>query len=177
MLSKVVGVGETGLDYFHCSGDVSWQQERFREHIRVAKASKKPLVVHSRESAEDTLRIMREERADVVGGVMHCFTENWEIAQRAMDLNFHISFSGIVTFKKATQVQMVAKQIPLDRMLIETDAPYLSPVPVRSKPNEPAYVRHVAEYIAMLRNISLETVAEATTQNFYRLFRPRILRS
>jgi TatD DNase family protein len=167
---KVVAIGETGLDYYRLSGDLSWQRERFRRHIRAARDCAKPLVVHTRAAAADTLAIMREERASDAGGVMHCFTETWDVAQAAMDLGFHISFSGIVTFKNATDLKDVARRVPLDRMLIETDSPYLAPVPFRGKTNQPAYVRHVAEEIARLREIPLEEVAAATSANFFRLF-------
>lgn len=166
----VIAIGETGLDYYRCEGDITWQQERFRTHIRAAKALNKPLIIHTREAQKDTIAIMREENAQDPQGVMHCFTETWEMAKQAMDLNFYISFSGIVTFKNAKELQEVAQKVPLDRMLIETDAPYLAPVPYRGKPNEPAYVRHVAEFIAALRGISFEEVAEKTTENFERLF-------
>lgn len=168
---KVVAIGETGLDYFRVEGDTEWQRERFRTHIRAARACAKPLVVHTREAAEDTLRILREEGAREAGGVMHCFTESWDVARGAMDLGFYISFSGIVTFKNAQALKEVARRVPLDRMLVETDSPYLAPVPHRGKTNQPAYVRHVAEEIARLRAIPLEEVASFTTQNFFRLFR------
>lgn len=169
---KIVAIGETGLDYFRQDGDLEWQRTRFRTHIRAACDCGKPLIIHTRDAGEDTLRIMREERADAVGGVMHCFTETLDVARAAMDLGFYISFSGIVTFKNAIQIKEVAKSLPLERMLIETDAPYLAPVPHRGKTNEPAWVKHVAEEIARLRGISLEAVASATTANFFRLFRP-----
>lgn len=168
---KVVAIGETGLDYFRVEGDTEWQRERFRTHIRAARASGKPLVIHTRASAEDTLRLMREEGAAEVGGVMHCFTESWDVARAAMDLGFHISFSGIVTFKNAKDLKEVAKQVPLERMLVETDSPYLAPVPHRGKPNQPAFVKHVAEEIAALRGTTFEEIARATTANFFRLFR------
>ena len=168
---RVVAIGETGLDYFRLKGDLEWQRERFRQHIRAARLCNKPLIIHTREAAEDTLRIMEEEGADTVGGVMHCFTESWEVAQRAMALNFYISFSGIVTFKKATGLKDIATRVPLERMLIETDSPYLAPVPHRGKTNQPAFVKHVAEEIAALRGISLDQVAEATTNNFFKLFK------
>jgi len=168
---KVVAIGETGLDYYRLTGDLEWQRERFRTHIRAAKRSRKPLIVHTRAAAEDTLRIMREERADEIGGVMHCFTETWETAQAALDLGFHISFSGIVTFKNATALKDVARRVPLDRLLVETDSPYLAPVPFRGKVNRPAWVRHVAEEVARLRGNSLEDVARATTANFFKLFK------
>ncbi|KMN36060.1 DNAase [Chromobacterium sp. LK1] len=167
---RVVGIGETGLDYHWCKGDLEWQHQRFRTHIRAAKRVGLPLVIHTRESAEDTIRIMREENAEVCGGVMHCFTETWEVAQAALELGFYISFSGVVTFKNAAQVKDVAQRVPLERMLIETDSPYLAPVPFRGKVNEPAYVRHVAEHIAELRGIELAEVARATSDNFFRLF-------
>ena len=167
---KVLGIGETGLDYFRLKGDLEWQRKRFRTHIRAAKECGKPLIIHTREAAQDTLNIMVEEGADQVGGVMHCFTENLEVARAAIKMNFYISFSGIVTFKKATSIKDVARQVPLDRILIETDAPYLAPVPYRGKLNQPAYVKHVAEEIASLRGISLAEVGFATTNNFRRLF-------
>jgi TatD DNase family protein len=168
---KVIGIGETGLDYFRLTGDLEWQRERFRTHIRAAIACDKPLVIHTRNAAEDTLRIMREEGAERCGGVMHCFTESQEVADQAMELGFYISLSGIVTFKNAQALKEVAKNIPLDRMLVETDSPYLAPMPFRGKTNQPAYVKHVAEHIADLRGISLGEVAEATTRNFFRLFK------
>lgn len=168
---KVVAIGETGLDYFRVEGDTGWQRDRFRTHIRAARASRKPLVIHTRAAAEDTLEIMREEGAAEAGGVMHCFTETWEVAQAAMDLGFHISFSGIVTFKNATALKEVARRVPLERMLVETDSPYLAPVPHRGKTNEPAFVKHVAEEIARLRGTTLEEIAAATTRNFFGLFR------
>jgi TatD DNase family protein len=168
---RVVAIGETGLDYFRLKGDLEWQRERFRQHIRAARECGKPLIIHTRAAAEDTLRIMAEEGADKAGGVMHCFTESWEVAQRAMEMNFHISFSGIVTFKNAVALKDVARKIGLEKMLIETDSPYLAPVPHRGKINQPAFVRHVAEEIAALRGISMEEVAAATTANFFNLFK------
>lgn len=168
---KIVAIGETGLDYFHCKGDVGWQQERFRTHIRAALRADKPLIVHSREAKADTIRILREEGAERIGGVMHCFTEDWEMAQQALALNFYISFSGIVTFKNAQQLRDVAQQMPLDRMLIETDSPYLAPAPHRGKTNQPAYVKHVAECIAGLRSLPPSAVEEATSANFAALFK------
>ena len=168
---KVVAIGETGLDYFRVEGDTEWQRDRFRTHIRAARKTGKPLVIHTRAAAEDTLRLMREEGAGEAGGVMHCFTETWEVAEAAMEQGFHISFSGIVTFKNAVALKDVAKRVPLDRMLVETDSPYLAPVPHRGKSNQPAWVRHVAEEIANLRGIPFEEVAERTTENFFRLFR------
>lgn len=167
---KIIAIGETGLDYFRLTGDLTWQRERFRTHIRAAIASNKPLVIHTRNAAEDTLKIMREENAEKIGGVMHCFTENLEVALQAIDLGFYISFSGIVTFKNALTVKEVAQKIPLEKMLIETDSPYLAPAPYRGKLNQPGYVKHVAEEIAQLRGISVEEVGAATTANFFRLF-------
>ncbi len=169
--SKVIAIGETGLDYYWQKDQPEWQRERFRTHIRAARRCSKPLVVHTRDSAADTLRVLKEEGADAVGGVMHCFTESWDIARLALELGFYLSFSGIVTFKNATIVKDVAQKCPLDRILVETDSPYLAPVPYRGKPNEPAYVRHVAEEIAKLRSISIESVHQATTDNFYTLFK------
>jgi len=169
--AKVVAIGETGLDYYRVEGDTEWQRSRFRTHIRAARRCRKPLVIHTRSSAEDTVKLMREEGADEVGGVMHCFTETWEVAEAAMALGFHISFSGIVTFKNARDLKEVARRVPLERMLVETDSPYLAPVPHRGKPNQPAFVRHVAEEIAALRGIAFGEVAAATTENFFRLFR------
>ena len=169
--SKVVAIGETGLDYYRVEGDTEWQRERFRTHIRAARQTGKPLIIHTREAAADTVRIMREERAAEVGGVMHCFTESGEIARQAMDMNFLISFSGIVTFKNATAIKEVAREVPLENTLIETDSPYLAPIPFRGKTNQPAYVRYVAEEIARLKGISIETVAQATSTNFFQLFK------
>ena len=168
---KVVAIGETGLDYFRLQGDLEWQRERFRQHIQAALKCYKPLIIHTRSAAADTLRIMAEEGADKVGGVMHCFTESWDVAQQAIAMNFYISFSGIVTFKNAQALKEVAKKIPLDRMLIETDSPYLAPVPHRGKLNQPAFVRYVAEEIARLRTTSVEEIAMATTNNFFKLFK------
>jgi TatD DNase family protein len=168
--ARVVAVGETGLDYFRVEGDTEWQRERFRTHIRAARRLGKPLVIHTRNAAEDTLRIMAEEGAGEVGGVMHCFTETLDVARAAMAQEFLISFSGIVTFKNATTLKEVAREVPLDRMLVETDSPYLAPVPHRGKTNQPAFVKHVAEEVARLRGIAYEDVARATTANFFRLF-------
>ena len=168
---KVVAIGETGLDYYRLTGDLEWQRTRFRTHIRAARESSKPLVIHTREAAADTLKLMEEERASEIGGVMHCFTESLDVAQAAMDMNFYISFSGIVTFKNATAIRDVATHVPLERMLIETDSPYLAPVPYRGKTNQPGYVKHVAEEIARVKDVSVEAVGEITTQNFFRLFR------
>ncbi len=166
---NVVAIGETGLDYFRLSGDATQQQQQFRVHIRASKEINKPLIIHSREAAEDTIRILREEQASE--GIMHCFVEDWDVAQQAMELGFYISFSGIVTFKNAKDLQLVAKQIPLERMLIETDSPYLAPVPHRGKTNQPVYVKHVAEFIANLREDSFTTIEQATTENFFQLFK------
>ncbi len=167
---KVIAVGETGLDYFRLKGDLEWQRQRFRNHIRAAKKAGKPVIVHTREAAADTLSIMMEEGAREVGGIMHCFTESMEVAQAAIDMNFYISFSGIVTFRSAASIREVAKNLPLERMLVETDSPYLAPVPYRGKTNQPSFVLHVAEEIARLRGISVDEVKEATTRNFCRLF-------
>ncbi len=171
---KVIGIGETGLDYYWRKDKPEWQRQRFRTHIRAALHCDKPLIVHTRESAADTLAILREERAAAVGGVMHCFTESWEIAQQALDLGFYISLSGIVTFKNAALVKEVAQKCPLDRLLVETDSPYLAPMPYRGKPNQPAYVYYVAQEIAKLRGITPEVVAEATTNNFFTLFKTAV---
>ena len=167
---RVVAIGETGLDYYRIKGDMTWQQERFRRHIQAARSSQKPLIVHTREAASDTLRLMREEGASSVGGVMHCFTESWETAEAALDMGFYISFSGIVTFRNAEALRAVALDVPDDRLLIETDAPYLAPVPYRGKTNEPAYVRHVAETLVAVRKTTVERLAQQTTDNFFRLF-------
>ncbi len=171
---RVVAIGETGLDYFRSkdevAGDMRWQQERFRNHIRAARAVRKPLIIHTREAAADTIRLMREENAHEAGGVMHCFTESWDVATQALDLGFYISISGIVTFRNAEALRDVAKKVPKDRLLVETDSPYLAPVPHRGKANEPAFVRHVAECVAELRGVSFEALADQTTQNFFNLF-------
>jgi len=167
---KVVAIGETGLDYFRLKGDLEWQRERFRRHIRAARELGKPLVIHTRAAPEDTLRLMREEGAAEVGGVMHCFTESLDTARAAMDMGFHISFSGIVTFKNAADLKEVARLLPLDRILVETDSPYLAPVPHRGKLNQPALVKHVAEEVARLRGDSFENICRATSENFFRLF-------
>src|SRR5450432_3798847 len=168
---KVVAIGETGLDYYRLTGDLEWQRTRFRTHIRAARECGKPLVIHTRSAAADTLAIMREEGAGEAGGVMHCFTENWDVAQGALDLGFHISFSGIVTFKNAQEIKDVARRVPLGRMLIETDSPYLAPVPFRGKRNQPAWVRYVGEAIAQLRDVPVDEIARATSDNFFNLFR------
>jgi TatD DNase family protein len=168
---KNVAIGETGLDYFRAEGDLNWQRERFRTHIRAARLAQKPLIIHTREARDDTIAILREEQAESVGGVMHCFTETWEMAQAALAMNFYISFSGIVTFKNADALREVAARVPEDRLLIETDSPYLAPVPHRGKPNEPRYVGHVGEAIAELRGVSAETLAAQSQANFFRLFK------
>lgn len=168
---KIIAIGETGLDYYRSEGDLEWQRERFRCHIRVAQQVNKPIIVHCRDAKTDTIAILNEEQAGDVGGVMHCFVDDWETAKAALDLNFYISFSGIVTFKNATDLQEVAKKIPLDRILVETDSPYLAPVPYRGKINQPAYVQEVAKYIAELKGLKFEQVAEETTNNFFNLFR------
>jgi TatD DNase family protein len=167
---KIVAIGETGLDYFRATGDLEWQRDRFRVHIRAAREAGKPLIIHTRAASEDTLRIMREEHAEQAGGVMHCFTEDWEVAQAALDLGFYISMSGIVTFKNAAVVRDVATRVPEHRLLIETDSPYLAPVPHRGKTNEPAWVSHVGAAIAVLRGVPVDAIAAATTANYYRLF-------
>lgn len=168
---KNVAIGETGLDYFRTEGDLEWQRDRFRTHIRAARETGKPLIIHTREAREDTIRILEEEKAAEVGGVMHCFTETWEMAEAAMAMGFYISFSGIVTFKNAEELREVARRVPLERILIETDSPYLAPVPHRGKPNEPRYVSLVAEAIGDLRGLSAAEVAQLTGENFYRLFK------
>lgn len=167
---KVVAVGETGLDYFRTQGDTEWQRERFRIHIRAARRARLPLIVHTRAAAADTLRLMREEGAEAAGGVMHCFTEDWATARAALDLGFHLSFSGIVTFRNAAALREVAARVPDDRLLIETDAPYLAPTPFRGKTNEPAFVRFVAACLAELRRQPLDQLAEITSDNYFRLF-------
>ena len=169
--SRVVAIGETGLDYYRLEGDLEWQRQRFRRHIRAARESGKPLIIHTREAAADTLRIMKEENAAECGGVMHCFTETQAVADAAMAMNFFISFSGIVTFKNAVALKAVASQVPLDHMLIETDSPYLAPVPYRGRTNQPAYVRYVAEEVARLKRVSVEAVGAATSANFFALFK------
>ncbi len=168
--TDVIAIGETGLDYYRSQGDLDWQRERFRIHIRAAKQIGKPLIIHSREAKADVIEILAQEGADAIGGIMHCFVDDLETAKQAIDLNFYISFSGIVTFRNAKDLQDVARELPLDRLLVETDAPYLAPVPYRGKLNQPAYVRHVAEKIAELKDIEVPEVVSATTQNFARLF-------
>tara|TARA_B100000953_G_scaffold83885_1_gene68551 strand:+ start:20 stop:799 length:780 start_codon:yes stop_codon:yes gene_type:complete len=167
---EVVAIGETGLDYFRSEGDLSWQRERFRTHIQAAKELKKPLIIHSREAKEDVIQILKEEKAETVGGVMHCFVDDIETAKKAINMNFLISFSGIVTFKNAKPLQEVAKQVPLEHMLVETDAPYLAPTPFRGKTNQPAYVKYVAEFISELKDIPFDTVAEQTSLNYENKF-------
>lgn len=171
---KIIAIGETGLDYYRLEGDLEWQRERFRVHIRASRITGKPLIIHTRAASADTIRIMREEGAGVdaggVAGVMHCFTESLAVAEAALEMGFYISFSGIVTFKSAKDLQAVARAVPLERMLIETDSPYLAPVPFRGRMNEPGYVRHVAEFLADLKGVPLEQVAARTTANFRRLF-------
>ncbi|GAA4011633.1 TatD family hydrolase [Actimicrobium antarcticum] len=172
---KIVAIGETGLDYFRLTGDLDWQRERFRVHIRASRATGKPLIIHTRAASSDTIRIMQEEGAGIhdggAGGVMHCFTESLAVAEAAIAMGFYISFSGIVTFKSAKDLQAVALAVPMENMLIETDSPYLAPMPHRGKMNEPGLVRHVAEYIASLKGLPVERVAQQTTDNFFKLFR------
>lgn len=167
---RVIAVGETGLDYFRSQGDLAWQVRRFVNHIEAAKVLNKPLIIHTREAGQDALKVLADHGANAVGGIIHCFTEDWDYAARALDLNFYISFSGIVTFKNAEAIKDVARRIPLDRLLIETDSPYLAPIPYRGKPNYPQYVRHVAEHIAELRGMAVAEVARVSSANFYRLF-------
>jgi len=167
---RVIAIGETGLDYFRSEGDLEWQHQRFRNHIQVAKTLNKPLIIHTREAGHDSLDVLREQGADQVGGIIHCFTEDWAYAEKALELNFYISFSGIVTFKNAQAIKEVAQKVPADRFLIETDSPYLAPIPHRGKPNYPTYVRYVAEHIAELRGCSVEEVAALSRDNFHRLF-------
>jgi len=165
---KVIAIGETGLDYYHCTGDVSWQHQRFVQHIEVAKQAEMPLIIHTRQAREDTVHILKEHEAPA--GVFHCFTEDWQMAKQGLDLGFYISFSGIVTFKNAQALKEIAQKVPLDRLLVETDAPYLAPVPYRGQANMPGYTRYVAEHIAELRGITYTEIAAATTDNFCRLF-------
>lgn len=169
--AKVVGIGETGLDYYRLSGDLEWQRARFRTHIRAALECRKPLIIHTRQAAEDTLRVIDEEGAAQVGGVFHCFTESQAVAEAALDRGFYLSFSGIVTFKSASALREVVQWVPLDRFLIETDTPFLAPVPHRGQRNQPAYVVHVAEEIARLKGLTPEEVGVQSTANFCRLFR------
>ena len=167
---KIVAIGETGLDYYWQKDAPEWQRERFRTHIRAARETGKPLIIHTRSAADDTLRLMREENAGEAGGVMHCFTESWEVAEGALEQGFYISFSGIVSFKNAKVVHETAQFVPLDRLLIETDSPYLAPMPYRGKQNEPAYVRHVAQAIADIKKTSLQEIGRITSDNFERCF-------
>ena len=167
---KNVAIGETGLDYYRADGDLGWQRARFRTHIQAARLANKPLIIHTRDAREDTITILEEEGAAVVGGVMHCFTETWEMAQAALAMNFYISFSGIVTFKNASELRDVARRVPLDRLLIETDSPYLAPVPYRGKPNEPRHVVKVAELIADIRDLAVDQVVQQSADNYYHLF-------
>jgi len=174
--SKVIAIGETGLDYYMNEGsdpqdqNFEWQRERFRIHIKTAIQTAKPLIIHTRDAKDDTLRILQEENAHKIGGIMHCFVEDLETAEKALEMGFYISFSGIVTFKNAKAIQAVAKAVPDDRLLIETDAPYLAPVPMRGKKNQPAYVAYIAEFLAELRNTSVEHIADVTRNNYFRLF-------
>ena len=168
---RVVAIGETGLDYFRIEGDMTWQQDRFVRHIEAAIEVDKPLIIHTRQAAEDTMAMLKTHRADRCGAVMHCFAEDWDTAKKALDLGFYISFSGIVTFNSAKTLKEVARKAPLDRILVETDAPYLAPVPMRGKPNQPAFVAHTAQYVADLKGIDLETLATQTTRNFFQLFK------
>jgi TatD DNase family protein len=168
---KVIAIGETGLDYYREPDAASWQIPRLQTHVRAARACGKPLIVHTRSASADTIRVLKEEGADQCRGVMHCFTETWEVARAALDLGFYISFSGIVTFKNAEDLREVARKVPLDRLLIETDSPYLAPVPMRGKTNEPSFVPHVAAKIAELRSLPIESVAEITSKNFFNLFK------
>ncbi|MCB1823696.1 MAG: TatD family hydrolase [Candidatus Competibacteraceae bacterium] len=168
--ARVVAIGETGLDYYYGADSADRQRDWFRVHIAAARELGKPLIVHTRAARADTLRVLEEEGAAEVGGVLHCFTEDWAMAEQALALNFHVSFSGIVTFKNAKQIQEVARRLPAERMLVETDSPYLAPVPHRGKPNQPAWVRHVAEFVAGLRGEPLEQVVATTTANYGRLF-------
>ena len=168
---NVVAIGETGLDYFRSTGDLTWQHERFITHIKAANEVQKPLIIHTREAGDDTIAIMRDNNAGQCSGVMHCFVDDYDIAKKALDLGFYISFSGIVTFKNAQQVQDVAKRIPLDRLLVETDSPYLAPMPYRGKTNQPAYVKNVADFVAELRGITVEEIITASTTNFFELFK------
>ena len=167
---KIVAIGETGLDYYRTSCDVDRQRERFARHIRAARCVQKPLIIHTRSAAGETIELMRSEEAGGAGGVMHCFGEDWDTAKAALDEGFYISFSGIVTFKSAQTLRDVAQKVPLDRILVETDAPYLAPVPFRGKTNEPAYVKHTAECLAEIRQMDLDSFADLTTENFFRLF-------
>lgn len=169
---QVIALGETGLDYFYHKTEAEWQQQQtaFRQHLQVACQLKKPVIVHTRDARDDTLRLLAEENVAECGGILHCFTEDRETAKKLLDLGMHISFSGIVTFRNAEQIREAARYIPLDRILVETDSPYLAPVPYRGKPNQPAYTRDVAEYLAVVKGVSVEQLAAQTTQNFAKLF-------
>lgn len=169
-MPKVIAIGETGLDYFRSEGNLSWQHERLRVHIAAARRCGKPLIIHTRQAKQDTLKILKEEGADEVGGVLHCFTEDWEMAKRGLDLGFYISFSGIITFRNADELRTVAARVPADRLLIETDSPYLAPVPYRGKPNRPAYIGYIAECIANLRKVPMSAIEDLTAENFFSLF-------
>lgn len=168
---KVIAIGETGLDFFHDTCDFAGQKQRFQNHIHVAKTLNKPLIIHTRDAGHQSLDILKQEKADQVGGIIHCFTEDWSYAEKALDLNFYISFSGIVTFKNAVAIQEVARKVPEDRFLIETDSPFLAPAPYRGKPNYPTYVSYVAEFLAKLRGQEIEQIANLSSRNFYQLFR------
>lgn len=174
--SDVIAIGETGLDYYMnegsdpCGENFDWQRERFRVHIKSAIQTGKPLIIHTRDAREDTLKILQEENAHEIGGIMHCFVEDLATAEKALEMGFYISFSGIVTFKNARSIQDVARVVPDNRILIETDAPYLAPVPMRGKNNQPAYVAYIAEFLAQLRNTSVEHIAAVTRENYFRLF-------
>ena len=172
---KVVAVGEIGLDYYYSADNKTLQQEVFAQQVQAANVLNKPVIIHTRAAREDTIRILRENDAQKCGGVLHCFTENLEMAKQGLDLGFYISFSGIITFKNAEEIRAVARQVPLDRLLVETDSPYLAPVPYRGKQNQPAYVREVCEYVATLKGVSVEEFAQITTQNFERLFKISVL--
>ncbi len=169
-----VAIGETGLDYFRSQGELVWQQQRFRAHIAAARTAGKPLIIHTRAARADTIRIMEEEGARDAGGVMHCYTEDWETAKQALDMGFYISFSGIITFSNAEELRQVARKVPADRLLIETDAPYLAPVPHRGKPNQPAYVGYVADCLAAVRGCTREEIVTLTGNNFQNLFKPTL---
>mgnify|MGYP006093232157 FL=1 len=166
---RVIAIGETGLDYFHVKkDDADWQRDRFRRHINASNISEKPMIIHTRQAKEDTIKILNEEKAEA--GVMHCFSEDWDTAKAALDLGFYISFSGILTFNSAKDLREVAKKVPADRLLVETDSPYLTPTPFRGRPNSPAYTYYVVEKLAEIRNTTIEEIAETTSKNFYSLF-------
>ena len=167
---KVIAVGETGLDYYYSPENAEWQKQSLRTHIAVAREVSKPLIIHTRDAREDTMAILKQEKAEQTGGILHCFTESFEMAEAAIDMGFYISFSGILTFKTADLLREIARKLPLDRILVETDSPWLAPVPFRGKENQPAYVIEVAEQLANLLSISYQDLATQTTENFYRLF-------